>query len=137
MKGPSLRVADYMTHTVTTVTPDTDIMRAVYLLVANDISGVPVVDAQGAPVGILTERDCLTVALNAGYFDEPGGLVADYMTSPVETVAPSDRLMDIAIRFRDTRFRRFPVVDAGILVGILSRRDVLRSLKRGVWFERR
>ena len=67
----------------------------------------------------------------------PGGLVADFMSRPVETVTSQDRVMDIATQFRDIRFRRFPVVDDGSLVGIISRRDVLRALKRGVWFQRR
>ena len=136
MTTSSLRVADYMSRRVITVAADTDIMRAVYLLVDKDISGAPVVAEGGVLVGILTERDCLAVALNAGYFDEPGGLVAEYMSSPVETVTPEDGLIDIAVRFRDSRFRRFPVLDHGNLVGIISRRDVLRALKRGVWFGR-
>jgi CBS domain-containing protein len=135
MTASSLRVADYMTRKIVTVSPDTEIMRAVYLLIDKKLSGVPVVQ-DGALMGMLTERDCLAVAIDAGYFDEPGGLVKDFMSHPVETVTSLDRIVDIAVRFRDTRFRRFPVVDDGCLVGIVSRRDVLRALKRGVWFGR-
>ena len=137
MDTSSLRVTDYMTRKIVTVSPDTELMRAVYLLVAKELSGVPVVDGNKTLVGMLTERDCLAMAINAGYFDEPGGLVEDFMSHPVETVAPQDKLMDIALRFRDTSFRRFPVVENGKLVGIISRRDVLRALKKGVWFDRR
>lgn len=137
MNASSLRVADYMTRKVISVSPDTELMRAVYLLIDKELSGVPVVDTQNVVVGMLTERDCLAVAINAGYFDEPGGLVADFMSQPVETVTTQDTIMDIATRFRDTRFRRFPVVDDTRLIGIISRRDVLRALKRGVWFKRR
>lgn len=136
MKKPSLRVADYMTRDVLTVTEETEIMRAVFMLVAEDISGVPVLDEHDALVGLLTERDCLDVALSAGYFDEPGGRVSEFMSAPVDTVTSQDKLMDIAVRFRDTPHRRFPVVDDGRLVGVISRRDVLRALRQGVWFER-
>ena len=137
MNASSLRVADYMTRKIVTVSADTEIMRAVYLLVEKRLSGIPVVSDGHVLVGMLTERDCLAVAINAGYFDEPGGLVADFMSQPVETVTSQDRVVDIAMRFRDTQFRRFPVVDSGNLVGIFSRHDVLRALKRGVWFGRR
>jgi CBS domain-containing protein len=132
----SLRVADYMSRRVITVSEDMDVTDAVHLLVKHDISGAPVVDKDGRLTGILTERDCLAVALSAGYFDEPGGHVADYMTSPVETVTIDESLMDIAVRFRDTRYRRFPVMQDGKMVGVISRRDVLRALQRGSWFRR-
>lgn len=134
MSSSSLRVSDYMSKRIVSVAPDTPIMDAVYLLVAKDLSGVPVIDAAGKLVGILTERDCIAVALESGYFDEPGGAVADFMHSPVDTVGPSDGLMDVAVRFRDTSRRRFPVVEGGQVIGMLSRRDVLRALKKGTWF---
>ena len=136
MKNSSLRVVDYMTCDVVTVTQETEIMRAVSMLVAKDISGVPVVDEKTNVVGLLTERDCLEVALSAGYFDEPGGRVADFMSAPVETVTSQDKLMDVAVRFRDTPYRRFPVVDDGRLLGVISRRDVLRAMQKGAWFKR-
>lgn len=132
----SLRVKDYMSRHVITVSEKMDVTDAVHLLVKHDISGAPVVDRDGRLTGMLTERDCIAVALNAGYFDEPGGHVADYMTSPVETVSIDESLMDIAVRFRDTRYRRFPVIKDGEMVGVISRRDILRALQRGSWFRR-
>jgi len=132
----SLRVPDYMSRHVITVSENMDVTDAVHLLVKHDISGAPVVDKDGRLTGILTERDCIAVVLNADYFDEPGGLVADYMTSPVETITIDENLMDIAVRFRDTRYRRFPVMQDGEMVGVISRRDVLRALQRGSWFRR-
>ncbi|MEO0998396.1 MAG: CBS domain-containing protein [Pseudomonadota bacterium] len=131
-----LRVHDYMQRAVITVERDMEIMAAVHRLLSRDISGAPVVDEAGRLCGMLTERDCLAVALQAGYFDEPGGRVADYMSTEVVTVAPDTTLMDIAEQFRDTRFRRFPVVEAGLMVGIISRRDVLVAMQSGAWFSR-
>jgi CBS domain-containing protein len=136
MKIEPLRVRDYMTATPLTVTADTPIMDAVALLVERDISGVIVVDANNAPVGILTERDCIRTALQAGYFDESGGRVADYMTPKIHTVGPDDSLMDVGELFADSPFRRCPVVDGGQLVGLILRRDVLRAVTQSAWFER-
>ena len=130
------RIRDYMTTDMVTVSPDTEIMRAVHLLVQHDISGMPVIETDGQLVGILTERNCIDVALQAGYFDESGGRVEDYMSSPVETVHPDDSLMDVANRFRQSTFRRFPVVEGGRLIGLIGRRDVLTALKSGAWFSK-
>ena len=93
MTNKAERVRDFMTKNPLSISPETEIMRAVHLLVAEDISGLPVTDAQGRLVGILTERDCIAVALQAGYFDELGGSVEQYMTTPVETVEPDSSLM--------------------------------------------
>ena len=134
MNPQPLRVSDYMTQDLLTVTPDTEITRVVQLLIDNDISGLMVVGDDGALLGILTERDCVAAATSAGYYDELGGPAARYMTSPVETVTSSQNLVDVAIRMARSPFRRFPVVDDGQLVGLISRRDVLRALGSGSWF---
>ena len=134
MNKIAMKVRDYMVREVVTTPPDSEITRAVGLLIQNDISGLVVTDSAGAVVGILTERDCIRTATQSGYFDELGGPVADYMSSPVITVSPDEDLMNVAIRFIDSKFRRYPVVDNGRLLGIISRRDVLRALGHGSWF---
>jgi CBS domain-containing protein len=128
------RVRDYMSTDLVTVTPDMEIMRAVRFLVERDISGVPVVDEQGMLLGILTERDCIKVALQAGYHDEFGGSVARYMTRDVQTVSPDDNLMDLAELFAANSYRRCPVTDDGRLVGLICRRDILRAMTESAWF---
>ena len=137
MTNKAERVRDFMTKNPLSISPETEIMRAVHLLVAEDISGLPVTDAQGRLVGILTERDCIAVALQAGYFDELGGCVEQYMTTPVETVEPDSSLMDLAELFARSPFRRCPVVEEGRLVGLICRRDILRALTSGAWFPNR
>ncbi len=129
-----LRVSDYMTETPLTITAETSIMAAVGLLVEHDISSVIVIDANSTPIGILTERDCIRTALQAGYFDEGAGNVRDYMTTNITTAGPEDSLMDIAQLFADSPFRRCPVVADGRLVGMISRRNVLRALSETTWF---
>ncbi len=134
MKAEAMRVKDYMSRSVQTVSYDTDIMRAIRILIDRDISGMPVVDEFGGLVGILTERDCIKVALSAGYHDESAGLVEDFMTRSVETMLPDDSLMDVAAYFAQSPHRRCPVVNEGRLVGMICRRDVLRALSEGAWF---
>jgi CBS domain-containing protein len=129
-----LRVRDFMTADPLTVRAEDPIMAAVKLLVEHDISGVIVVDDDAAPVGILTERDCIRTALQAGYFDESAGTVGHYMTRQLHAVRPDDNLVDVAELFADSPFRRCPVVTEGRLVGIIFRRDVLRALTESAWF---
>jgi CBS domain-containing protein len=137
MSRKALRVRDFMTTDPVSITPETEIMRAVHLFGSEDISGLPVVDEQGMLVGILTERDCIEVALQAGYFDELGGRVEQYMTTPVQTAEPDSSLIDLAELFVRSPFRRCPVIEEGKLVGLICRRDILRALTSGAWFPSR
>lgn len=132
-----LCVRDYMTTQLVTVSPATEITHVVQTLIEHDISGVLVVDDTRTLVGILTERDCIAVASSAGYYDEWGGPAATFMSSPVETVAPDDNLVDVAVRMAQSTYRRFPVVEADKLVGLLHRRDVLRAIGSGSWFKKK
>lgn len=129
-----LRVSDHMITDVLTVAPDTEIMRVINLLIEHDISGVLVTDADRTLLGIVTERDCIAVAIQSGYFDERGGPVSEFMTFPVETVDPNDNLMDVAVRMVSSPHRRFPVVENGKLIGLIGRRDVLEVLGKSGWF---
>lgn len=129
-----LRARDFMTRELVTVEPLTEITQAVRIMVDRDISGVLVVDGSNQLVGILTERDCLDVASSAGYYDEWGGPVSRFMSSPVETVLADDNLVDVAVRMTNSPYRRYPVFEEGKLVGLISRRDVIKALGSGVWF---
>jgi CBS domain-containing protein len=123
-----------MNHDVITVTPESEMTRLVQLLVEKDISGVVVVSEDAEVVGIVTERDCIAVMTSSGYFDQLGGPTRDFMSTPVITVSPDDNLIDIAVRMTNSKYRRYPVVQNGRLIGIISRRDVLRALGKGTWF---
>jgi CBS domain-containing protein len=122
------RIRDYMATGLVTVTPDTEILRAAHLLVVNNIGGAPVVGPGGRLAGLLTEKDLMRVVLNAGYYADYGGRVADYMTTTVETVGPDESLVTVAKRFLEKGYHRYPVVENGRLIGQISRRDVLRAL---------
>ena len=128
MTAKSALVKDYMTGKLVTFQPDTDVLDAIHELVMHGISGAPVTDDTGELVGMLSELDCMKVALHAGYHGEWGGPVADFMTSEIETVDAYMSIIDLAQLFLDTSYRRFPVVTDNRLVGQISRRDVLRAL---------
>jgi len=118
-----------MATNLVTLSPTTEILRAVQTLLKHDIAGAPVVDDNGNLVGILSERDCMRIVLHAGYHSDHGGLVSDYMSRNVETIPASASIVDAAKLFFGDHFHRYPVVDdANRLLGQISRRDVLRAL---------
>lgn len=123
----SVKVADYMTRRLVTFKPDTNVVEAMRTFLDKKISGAPVVDDDGALVGILSEVDLMSVIMQDSYYDEALGIVADHMKSPVDTVSPDMDIYQLAERFLKEHRRRFPVAADGKLVGQISRRDVLRA----------
>lgn len=122
-------VRDYMSTRLMTFTPEMEVMNAVHQLVKSGHSGAPVVDAQGTLVGMLSERDCLQIAMVAAQDTCVAGPVSQYMSTKVETVSSDMSLAQLAGLFISNRhFRRYPVVDGGKLVGQISRSDVLRAI---------
>ena len=124
----SVNVRDYMAASLVVLHPEMEILRAIHLLVENRISGAPVTDEHGNLVGVLSELDCMRVALNAGYYEQLGGQVAEYMSRDVRTVQADTSIITLAQMFLDSPYRRYPVLDDNRLVGQISRRDVLRAL---------
>ena len=130
MTPKSATVKDYMTGKLVTFHPDTDVLDAIHELVLNNIAGAPVIDDSGELVGMISELDCMKIALHAGYHGDCGGPVSEYMTADAQTVDGNMNIVDLAQRFMETGFRRFPVVLDQRLIGQISRRDVLRALEQ-------
>ena len=130
MTPRSCLVKDYMTRTLITFKPDTDVLDAVHTLVTQRIAGAPVVDDEGNLLGMLSEFDCMKVVLDASYHGRAGGPVSDYMTTDTKTVAAQMSIIDLAQEFIQNGFRRFPVLEDNRLVGQISHRDVLRALQQ-------
>jgi len=126
----SVLIKDYMATNLTTFTPGMEISEAIKYLNTHKISGAPVVDERGSLVGMLSEKDCLQVALQSTYYEDwVGGVVSEYMTENVETVADTASVVDIAEKFLKSSYKRYPVLsEEGDLVGQVSRSDVLRAL---------
>ena len=125
----SIKVSDYMAASLVTFKPEMEMRLAISLLVEKRISGAPVVDDHGNLVGVLSEQDCMKVALSAGYFDDYAGQVKDYMSAKVTTIDADTSILALAQLFIDSPFRRYPVMQNNRLVGQISRRDVLRALE--------
>jgi len=123
-----VKVKDFMSASLVTLSPSTAILEAVRQLVEHRISGAPVVDQQGNLVGLLSEKDCMRIALQAGYHSEAAGTVAEYMHKEVKTVDAERNIVDVAMMFIEDDYRRYPVMKDGRLVGQISRRDVLKAL---------
>ncbi|MBT3300662.1 MAG: CBS domain-containing protein [Candidatus Marinimicrobia bacterium] len=119
---------DFMSKDLVTFKPDTQMEFAISTLLEHKISGAPVVDETGGLVGMLSEKDCLNTLFESTYYNNPGGHVSDHMTTTLSTVDCEMSLADVAKLFMETRFRRYPVLCEGKLVGQISRRDILKAI---------
>jgi CBS domain-containing protein len=120
-----------MTTSVVCLAPEMDVTTAMQLFVEHQISGAPVLDERGQLVGILTERDCLRTVVAAGYHgNHSSGCVREYMSPNVVAIAAEMSLLEVAERFTTEKYRRYPVLLEHRLVGIISRRDVIRAVLR-------
>lgn len=146
MTGPVAR--DLMTPDVVTVPPETPVIAMARLLSDRGISAVPVVDAEGKVLGIVTEADLIRRL--AGEEDKPtswfgalfsdptsqaeryarthGVTAKDLMTEKVVSVAPDATAAHIAHVMEEKKVRRVVVVEGEKLKGIVSRADLLRAL---------
>lgn len=128
-------VREFMSTNLITVQPNTDIFVALARLLDHKISGAPVikeVDQERRLVGILTEKDCMSVIANGAFYDLPTGKVSDYMSQVVVTIRPEVDIFAAADLFIRNPYRRIPVVENEALIGVVSRRDVL-YLSRKIW----
>lgn len=136
-----MQARDVMTREVVTVGPDTSAKYAGELMVEHGFAALPVVDPDDRLLGIVAEADVLRdripedplLHLRRDTHDEDVVLpllVRGVMTTAVVTVEPSADVADLARLLVDGRLRSVPVVEDGVVVGIVSRRDVLRTLVR-------
>ncbi len=114
-----------MTEDVVTIDQNASIKDAIELLLLQRISGLPVTDREGQLLGIVTEFALLAIA----YDDKvQGDTVGQHMTTELFTVGPNDPINKVADLCLLHRVRRVPVAENGRLLGLISRRDVLKSL---------
>ncbi len=122
-------ISDIMSTDVVTVGPDTTILEATNVLTKHDITGLPVVDRKKRLLGIVSEKDLLRLAYGLKTHtyasDDSPKTVEDVMTKEVVAFDEEDRLSDVIKCLMDGDFRRVPILSGGILVGIISRRDLL------------
>ncbi len=121
-------VRECMARKLLTLKADMEILDAVAFLLKHKISGAPVVDNDKHLVGVISEKDCLNLLAKGVRGNVPHGSIAEFMTTEVETISPDMDLYYAAGLFLKRNYRRFPVVEDGVLVGQISRRDILRAI---------
>jgi CBS domain-containing protein len=119
------QVKDVMKPRVISIRPETTIEEAIQTLLTNDVSGVPVIDSNGELRGIISEFQLLEVVYDPQLKSAP---VSEFMTQDVLTVEETALLATVANLFIVHRIRRVPVMRNGRVVGIVSRRDLLRYI---------
>ena len=147
-----MKAADVMTRDVMTVRPETPVAQAIRLMLDNNFSGLPVMNADGKMVGILTEGDLLRrsetgterhrprwleilmgpARIAGEYVRTHGRKVEDIMTTGVVSVAADTPLDEVVSLMERRRIKRLPVLDGDALLGIVSRADLLRSLLKAL-----
>jgi CBS domain-containing protein len=131
-------VACVMTTDVISVAPNSLIEDAIDVMIEHSISGLPVIDDHGRLVGMISEYDALNLLLEP---PSEVGLVApvvNYMSRDVVSIPLDTPLDAVAHMLQTSGVRRLPIVDEGRVVGIVSRRDlirVVRELRRQSNFE--
>jgi CBS domain-containing protein len=146
-----LRAADIMKKDVISVTPDTSVEELGRLFIENDISGVPVVDPSGKPVGMVTENDLISqnkrlhIPTVLRLFDAfiplegfssvekeirkmSATVVDDICTKDITTIVEDTPLDEIATIMIERNMHHLPVVREGKVVGIVGKHEVIRGV---------
>jgi CBS-domain-containing membrane protein len=129
-----MKAREVMSSPVVFLRPRVPADGAAALLVAHGFTAAPVVDDDGRVIGIATETDLVRGRIIPdGWVAEkrPEPVVAEVMTHAPICAQPEDDLADVVSMMLEARIRSIPIVDDGRLVGIISRRDVLRLVARG------
>ena len=121
-----LKAKDLMTKRVISVKASTPIYEALKLIATYGISGLPVVEDDMTLVGIVSEKDVLSLFYS--YDDDDEITVDDFMTQPPLYFDEEESLLDICDFLRKNVFRRVPITSKGKLVGIISIRDVIEYI---------
>ena len=120
-------IEDIMTNDVITVNKDTTIQEATSIIVKNNITGLPVVNNKMQLVGIISEKDIMSLLYNVGSI---AGRVEEFMTREVVSFNIEDSVVDVCDCLVNNHFRRVPIV-AGPkkkLVGIITRKNIIQRI---------
>ena len=138
-------VGDVMTREVVTIGPQASYTEIVHAMLKHDVSGLPVLSADGELLGMVTDADLIAKdgRGRARVFADrmrgrgtssvartEGRVAADLMSTDVDTASPDDDLHAVARLMLQRRHKRLPVLDEGRVVGIVARHDLLRPFGR-------
>jgi CBS domain-containing protein len=143
-----MNALDVMTQSIVSVRPEASVLAAARLMLEHKVSGLPVVDAGGALVGVITEGDFLRRAEIGAerrrprwieFFTGPGQLAEEYirasgrrvrdiMSAQVCTATEATSLREMAQLMETRGIKRLPVMRGDDLVGIVTRADLVRAV---------
>jgi CBS domain-containing protein len=124
MDAGEIRLRDVMTPVVTCVTPDLGLDELRELLLAEGIGGVPVIDGEGRPIGVVSKTDLVGLAPGAA-------IVADVMMPVAFTLRDTDTLQRAALLMATEHVHRLPLIDEHRRIcGIITTFDVARWVAR-------
>lgn len=117
-------VREIMTRDVLTVPPEMPVKEVANILAEKRITGLPVVDAAGQVVGVISELDIIS---------RQGKTASDIMTAQVISATEDADVQEVANLFSSRRIRRVPILADGKLVGLVSRSDLMRLYMTTRW----
>jgi CBS domain-containing protein len=120
-------VEDYMARSLITFRKDQLVIEVMEALIKNKISGAPVVNDHNELEGIISDGDCMKQISESRYYNMPIGdmKIEKFMATDVTTIDRKVNIFDCANLFHEHNCRRFPIVEDGKLIGMISRKDVL------------
>lgn len=132
-----MRARDIMTRSVLSVQTSVPVAKAAAILAKRGFTALPVTDEAGDLVGIVTEADLIEnrfpvsePAVEAAAANGPAATVGEVMTAPVVGVSHDTDVSVVAREMLTGRRRSLPIVDGNRLVGVVTRRDIVRALAR-------
>jgi CBS domain-containing protein len=125
--SPRLTILDTMQEHPIAVRPDSPLIGALTLMIENEISGLPVIDAEDRIVGVLSESDLLKV-----FYEPDATNVASVMTRDPAVVSVHAPLVELIDQLMASDFRRVLVHQDGKLVGIVTRAHLMPALLEGL-----
>lgn len=128
----SLKVRDYMRPRAVTFTVDMPLTTALNkVLEAKNIGG-PVVNEKNEVVGFLSEQDLLNRLVQVSYHCQDTHTISDCMRVDAFTVSPEMSVLELAELMKEGKPKVYPVVENKKLVGIISRREVLKAVSDNI-----
>ena len=128
MRTRSLKVIDMAVHKVAVITPEKSIRERARQMRVEHVGSLVVVDQDGKPIGMLTDRD-ITIEGVARGVDVDQTTVRDLMTAPVVTATESEGMVTALARMREFGIRRLPIIDSeGKLVGVVTNSNLIKEL---------
>ena len=128
MRTRSLKVIDMAVHKVAVITPEKRIRESARQMRVEHVGSLVVVDQDGKPIGMLTDRD-ITIEGVARGVDVDQTTVRDLMTAPVVTATESEGMVTALARMREFGIRRLPIIDSeGKLVGVVTNSNLIKEL---------